>query len=80
MYVFDNDKDVITTINEILLVIKNEGLISEEDMRLKMNISTPILRRGILFLNEFGFVECDYDSTKLKLCRPVKDLFQSLNR
>lgn len=79
MYVFYNDKDIITTVNEILLVIKNEGLISEEDMRIKMNVSTPELRRGILFLYEFGFVECDYDSTKLKLCRPVKDLLQSLD-
>ena len=79
MYVFYNDKDIITTINEILLVIKNEGLINEEDMRIKMNVSTPELRRGISFLYEFGFVEYEYDSTKLNLSKPVKDLLQSLD-
>lgn len=79
MYVFYNNKDIITTINEILLMVKNEGLVSEEDMRIKMNVSTPTLRRGISFLYEFGFVEYAYDSTKLNLCRPVKDLLQSLN-
>jgi len=77
MYVFYNDTDMITTINEILLVIKNEGIISEEDMRIKMNVTTPALRRGISFLYEFGFVEYAYDSTKLNLCKPVKDLLPS---
>ena len=75
---YDN-KDMITTITEILLVIKNEGVISEEDIQIKMNISTSLLRRGISFLYEFGFVEYAYGSTKLKLSKPVKDLFQSLN-
>lgn len=79
MYVYYNNNDLITTITEILLMIKNEGLISEEDMLIKMNVNTPSLRRGISFLYEFGFVEYAYDSTKLKLCKPVKDLFQSLN-
>lgn len=77
MYVYYNNNDLITTINEILLMIKNEGLISEEDMLIKMNVNTSSLRRGISFLYELGFVEYAYDS-KLKLCKPVKDLFQSL--
>ena len=79
MYVYYKNKDVFTTITEILLVIKNEGLISEEDMRIKMNVSTSTLRRGISFLYEFGFLEYAYDSTKMNLCKPVKDFFKSLN-
>ncbi len=73
-----NRNDVFTTMLEILFMIKN-GLNNEEDILNKSYLDMSSLRRGILFLYHFGFVEYEEQSCNLRLSWPVKNFLDGSN-
>jgi len=76
--VLPNRDDMFTPMMEILLMIKN-GLNNEEDILIKSNLGLSSLRRGILFLYYFGFVEYEEQSCNMRLSLPVKNFLDGSN-